>query len=428
MQAPAQVQAAIELLTESIETCYPADRLMANYFRSRRYIGSKDKAAISELFYSVLRQRLKLEYLLENVGVELNSRHLVALEQHLSGLSLKSIFTGEKYQPKPLLAQQDIVAIQDEDLIGAPEHVRHAVPAWLHPELKSSLGEDLEAEMLAAQQRATTDIRVNTLQLEREELQASLAGQSAAFEHGALSPWAIKFSERVALFNLPEFKQGAFEVQDEGSQVLALLTNAQPGNVVVDFCAGAGGKSLALAAMMGNKGVLYACDVHGKRLAQLEKRARRAGVHNTRTHVLSSEHDKWVKKHRSKADVVLIDAPCSGTGTWRRNPDSRWNLKPEDLTSLQDVQASILQSASRLVKPGGRLIYATCSLLSSENEQQIERFLAQENEFDRFQFELPTSLVARAAGSEVRLLCSRDNTDGFFAACLRRKEKVDQPA
>lgn len=421
MQPAAQVQAVIELFADSITTSYPADRLMANYFRSRRYIGSKDKAAISELFYTVLRQRLSLEFVLEVLAQPSTPSSLVAVQLQLDGLDIANIFTGQRYQPQRL-ANIDSISRASNDIVdSAPEHVRLNVPAWIEPELKSSLGENYPAEMRASLQRASTDVRVNHLKTDQAALQAAFEKQGWQTKLGRYSPWSLRFERRVGFLNLPQFKQGWFEVQDEGSQLLALLTDASAGQKVVDFCAGAGGKSLAMAAMMENKGTLYASDVHSKRLAELEKRARRAGVHNIRTHLLNSEHDKWVKQHQRRADIVLVDAPCSGTGTWRRNPDSRWNLTAQNLENLRALQSSILASASRLVKPGGRLVYATCSLLQSENEKQVAQFLQASPEYSRISLPLPETIQAQAEPSEVRLLSSQHQTDGFFVASLMRK-------
>ena len=235
----------------------------------------------------------------------------------------------------------------------------------------------------------------------------------------------MRFERRVALFGLPAFKQGWFEIQDEGSQLLALLSGVRAGQKVVDFCAGAGGKTLAMAAMMENKGTIYACDVHSKRLEQLAKRSKRAGVHNVRSHLLSSENDKWVKKHAHYADTVLLDAPCTGTGTWRRSPDSRWNLRQENLDDLVELQQSILQSAKRLVKPGGRLLYATCSLLEEENEAQVRQFLDLNPDFSPENFEVPAAMAAyperfKNGGHEIRTFPSLTGTDGFYVASMRR--------
>lgn len=431
MRPAAHVQATIELLDELSATHYPADRLMAGYFKQRRYIGSKDKAAISENFYAVLRQRLSLEYLLEQADLGCHSRLLVALLKKLEGEELNELFNGERYSPQVLRAEQlKAFGKLNQDLLAqAPLHVRLNVPEWLVPKLQSALGERFETEMVASNQRATTDIRVNTLKSSVGQVAEVLSDLGYLAEPTELSPWGIRFQSRVALFGMDAFRQGWFEVQDEGSQLLALLTGVKPSQKVVDFCAGAGGKTLAMAAMMENKGTIYACDVHSKRLEQLSKRSKRAGVHNVRTHVLSSEHDKWVKKHAGVAGVVLIDAPCTGTGTWRRSPDSRWNLDLGSLDNLVALQQSILQSAQRLVKPGGRLLYATCSLLREENEMQIERFLQENREFTSQELVLPERLTKNInrfhhSGHQFRTFPGLTEADGFYIACLERNHQL----
>lgn len=427
MRPAAHLQATIELLDEIAETHYPADRIMAAYFKQRRYIGSKDKAAISENLYTILRNRLRYEYILNSQNLGVHSRMLAALLLKINNGDLYNTFDGQKYSPKRLRPGQ-LERFDELDLNvidTAPLHVSLNVPEWLAPKLQAALGEHYEAEMHALNQRATTDIRVNTLQCTVEQMQHALESVGYTAQRTELSPWGMRFKDRVALFNLKAFKQGWFEIQDEGSQLLALLAGVKAGQKVVDFCAGAGGKTLALAAMMQNKGSIYACDVHSKRLEQLSKRAKRAGVHNVRTHLLSSENDKWVKQHKDFADVVLIDSPCTGTGTWRRSPDSRWNLTPENLSNLVALQQSILQSAQRLVKPGGRLLYATCSLLEEENEHQITEFLANNKGFELDDFSYPASTFDSAelfqpSKHQFRTLTSLNRTDGFFVASLRR--------
>ena len=430
MKSAAQIQATIELLDERDETKYPADRLMAGYFKQRRYIGSKDKAAISEYFYSVLRQRITLAYLLSTVELPVDNRGLMAVMAQMQGLALADLFNGERYSPAPFEAEllAKFAEIDPADLESAPQHVRLNYPEWLETELVASLGDRLEQEMLAMGERASTDIRVNTLKTTRDELKASLAQQGLSATSTSLSPWGLRFDGRVALFNLQSFRDGWFEVQDEGSQLLAWLTQVEAGQTVIDFCAGAGGKSLAMAAMMNNKGALYACDVHSKRLSQLAKRKNRAGVHNIRTHVLSSEQDKWVKQHAARADVVLIDAPCSGTGTWRRSPDSRWNLSANDVDELVALQRSILSSAQRLVKPGGRLYYATCSLLNAENQGQAEWFTAENPNFSALMLPAPDALgfsaeCIKVGNNTFQTLPALSNTDAFFLAAFTRESE-----
>lgn len=431
MQAPAQLQATIELLDDVFETRYPADRAMAAYFKQRRYIGSKDKAVISEYFYTVLRRKLSFEYLIESVGLTPNSRRLAAVLLTSLGLKIEDFFTGQKHAPVQL-SESDfrfLEKVSMTDLDTAPEYIQLNVPLWLEDKLRRSLGDDFAAEMQASNQQATTDIRVNTLKSTRKQVTHMLSKSDLHPKNTSLSPWGLRFDKRLALFGLDAFKQGWFEIQDEGSQLLALVSGVKAGDKVVDFCAGAGGKTLAMSAMMQNKGTIYACDVHTKRLEQLTIRARRAGAHNLRTHVLSSEHDKWVKKHKEIADVLLIDAPCSGTGTWRRSPDSRWNLTPEALTNLVELQASILESAKRLVKPGGRLLYATCSLLMEENEDQIRNFLNKNKEFNIVlnafsDMALDANLV-QITENNLRSFPAKTGTDGFFVSVLERAPKAD---
>jgi len=432
MRPAAQLQATIELLDKIEETRYPADRTMAQYFKQRRYIGSKDKAAISEQLYTVLRHRLSFEFLLERAGLGTHSRMLAAVLMKVEGESdIAYFFDGERYSPKPLRQEQiDAFENFDTNLDDAPLHVQLNVPEWIESSLKSALGERFEAEMHATNQRASTDIRVNTLKSSIGQVSQILKTVGYQFETSGLSPWGIRFDGRVALFGLDAFKQGWFEVQDEGSQLLGLLSGVKAGDKVVDFCAGAGGKTLAMAAMMENKGTIYACDVHSKRLENLSKRTKRNGVHNVRTHVLSSENDKWVKKHKELADVVLIDAPCTGTGTWRRSPDSRWNLTQESVDNLVELQQSILQSAKRLVKPGGKLLYATCSLLNEENEQQVAQFLDKNDDFEVCDFDLPVSLKTNLSkiqfdGHQLRTFPALSGTDGFFVACFQKKSVED---
>ena len=432
MRHAAQLQATIDLLDEIAETKYPADRVMSMYFKQRRYIGSKDKAAISENLYTILRNKMRFEYILNSKDLGVHSRMLVALLLKTREGDLYDTFDGDKYSPKRLRpGQLERFADLDLNVIDeAPLHVKLNVPEWIAPKLHNALGARYEEEMIATNKSATTDIRVNTLKSSVPPVDQAFADVGYVAHKTDLSPWAIRFEKRVSLFGLPSFKQGWFEIQDEGSQLLALLTGVKAGQKVVDFCAGAGGKTLAMSAMMENKGTIYACDVHTKRLDQLAKRTKRAGVHNVRSHVLSSENDKWVKKHAGYADCVLLDAPCTGTGTWRRSPDSRWNLTQENLDSLTALQQSILQSAKRLVKPGGRLFYATCSFLEEENEQQVRAFLETNPDFHIEPFEVPEVMARfpnrfKNNGHEIRTFPAMTGTDGFYVASLKRAEPSD---
>ena len=304
--------------------------------------------------------------------------------------------------------------------------VANNLPDWLEPYLDRVFGQGLEREMAALNGSAPTDLRVNLLRADREEARGALAAEGVAAKRTPLSPFGLRLRERVPLGNLAAFRQGLVEVQDESSQIAALLADARPGMRVVDFCAGAGGKTLALAASMANRGKLVACEVSQRRLDRAARRLRRAGVTNVERHALSGERDKWVKHHRAGFDRVFADVPCLGTGTWRRNPDAKWRMRPEDLGELVERQQQILRSAARLVRPGGRLIYATCSLLREEDEAQADAFLAATPDFSL----LPVGRVweetiggASPGGEDyLRLTPARHGTDGFFVAIFERLE------
>jgi 16S rRNA (cytosine967-C5)-methyltransferase len=301
--------------------------------------------------------------------------------------------------------------------------VRHEYPDWIEPLLRARFGDRLEAEMRAAITAASTDLRANTLKASRDEAMAALKAEGISAMPTELSPVGLRVHGRPPLATLKCFKDGLIEVQDEGSQLVGLLADARPGMRVADFCAGAGGKTLAMAAQMKNKGKIVACDVLEGRIERAAVRFIRAGAHNIERKALSSERDQWVKRHAGTFDRVLVDAPCTGTGTWRRNPDAKWKLSPQDVEELTQLQRSILDSAWRLVKPGGRLIYATCSLLSEENEAQIAAFLAEHADFKLIPI---AGIWAEAIGGDapaadtLSLTPAQHGTDGFFAAVMER--------
>ena len=305
---------------------------------------------------------------------------------------------------------------------GAPEPGSQAT-APEDPQMEDRIA-TLEREMAALNGPAPTDLRVNLLKNHREEARRALAAEGVAANPTPLSPVGLRLRERIPLGNLAAFNQGLIEVQDESSQIAALLADARPGMRVVDFCAGAGGKTLALASGMANRGKLVACEVSQRRLDRAARRLRRAGVTNVERRALSGERDKWVKHHKAGFDRVFADVPCLGTGTWRRNPDAKWRMRPEDLAELVERQQLILRSAARLARPGGRLIYATCSLLREEDEAQAEAFLAAEPDFSL----LPVARVWRetiggaSPGGEdyLRLTPAQHGTDGFFVAIFER--------
>ena len=432
MTPGAQVAAAIEILAAIDAGDRPADDVAADYFRHRRYIGAKDRAQISSHTYTVLRHRASLDWWIARCGVAIGPRNrmlsYLALIERWQREKMMTSFDGGRFRP-PLLCQAEerLVRRLAGHSLYHPEMPRVAaneIPEWLEPYLESVFGKGLEREMAALNATAPTDLRVNLLRADREIARRALAAESVCTEPTPLSPIGLRLHERVPLGNLAVFREGIVEVQDESSQIAALLADAKPGMRVVDFCAGAGGKTLALAAGMANRGKLVACEVSSWRLERSARRLRRAGVNNVERRTLSGERDKWVKRHAGSFDRVFVDVPCLGPGTWRRNPDAKWRMRPEDLSELIERQQQILRSAARLVRPGGRLIYATCSVLREEDEMQAEAFLAAEPDFSAYPvaraWEETIGGASPAGEDYLRLTPARHGTDGFFVAIFER--------
>jgi 16S rRNA (cytosine967-C5)-methyltransferase len=437
MTPGARTQAAIELLTDILTSWqsdkrFPADKQLERYFKARRYIGSKDRGAISELIYWVLRHQSTLTWWIEQQYHICTPRLFVfatlILRKEYTIESLSGLSHDGKYAPSPLTADEIRLCMA---LVGKPlehkdmpPHVRLNYPAWTHDMLKKSFGKEFEHALRAMNEQAPTDLRVNILKTTREQLMQDLKKEGFDVAPTTTSPVGLRMAKRAPIFTSQYFKQGHFEVQDEGSQMVASLVDAAPGQKVIDFCAGAGGKALAIAAQMKNKGRILAWDTSEKRLKQISPRLRRAGVDNIQTHVIASENDAFIKRHKQSADRVLVDAPCSGSGTWRRNPDLKWRFTEKDLHEVMEIQHAILMSAARLVKPGGRLIYATCSIFKCENEEQIDRLLKDVNNFrvvcaEKI-WDKSTSDNKAHEVSYLWVTPHQDGVDGFFAAVLER--------
>jgi 16S rRNA (cytosine967-C5)-methyltransferase len=437
----AQVAAAIDILGEIETAARPADDAAADYFRRRRYIGAKDRAQIAGHVYAVLRHRAALDWWIERSGrgvVKIAARSRV-----LAGLVLAEGWRpemvagccdGERFRPASLSSAElglvDRLGTRTLRHPQMPRWVANDVPEWLEPGLDRVFGDGLEREMAALNLSAPTDLRVNLLKAGRETVRRALAAEGVDAEPTPWSPLGLRLAARAPLSGLQAFKDGLFDVQDEGSQLAALLAGARPGMRVVDFCAGAGGKTLALAAGMENRGKLVACDVSARRLERAALRLRRAGVGNVERRVLSSENDKWVKRHAGGFDLVFVDVPCLGTGTWRRNPDAKWRAGPEDLAELAVRQQQILRSAARLVRPGGRLVYATCSLLREEDAAQAEAFLAAAPDFVAVSAARTWAETiggpSPAGDGYLFLTPARHGTDGFFVALFERHPKTSE--
>jgi 16S rRNA (cytosine967-C5)-methyltransferase len=425
----ARIAAAIELL-QAIEAAprRPADAVANEFFRARRFIGSGDRRAVSDRVWRVLRMHRRLGWWLAHVGLEANARLLVAGSLLLEGWVLSGVqqsFSGGRFAP-PALSRPEQAGLAElegrtPDHPDMPEPVRLELPDWIFPRLHARFGDALAPEMAAMGVPAPLDLRVNLLKATREEAQAALAGEGIEAALTPLSPWGLRIEGRRLVTSGAAFQNGLVEIQDEGSQLVAALVGARPGMRVADWCAGAGGKTLAMAMTMNNRGHIVACDVSAPRLEGAVQRLRRAGVHNVERHLVGSG-DKWLKRHAGQFDRVLVDAPCTGTGTWRRNPDAPLRLAQRDLDELLPKQAAILDDAARLVRPGGRLIYATCSLLAEENDSQVIEFRARHPDFTAVPLERAWTLPAPApaAGEALTLTPRRNNTDGFFAAVLER--------
>jgi 16S rRNA (cytosine967-C5)-methyltransferase len=409
-----------ELLRVVLRFESPADGVVSAFFRQHRALGPRERHTLAETTYQVLRQRLLLQHLAQS-GSGALERRLAALGWQGGADFLRGALAPHE--------QQWLAAVQAADRSSLPEKLRHNLPDWLAGALREQLGDDEFWRLAAAlAEPAALDLRVNTLKARRDDVQQALAAAGLAATPTPFSPWGLRLAGRPAVNKLALFTGGSVEVQDEGSQLLALLTDAKRGEMVVDFCAGAGGKTLALGASMRSTGRLYAFDTSGHRLDALKPRLARSGLSNVYPAQIAHERDDRIKRLAGKIDRVLVDAPCSGLGTLRRNPDLKWRQSPKSVAELQAKQTAILTGAARLLKPGGRLVYATCSLLMAENEQIVAAF----NDGPGRDFEpvpvaplLVALKVERAqelsAGDHLRLWPHRQQTDGFFAAVWHRR-------
>jgi len=429
MTPAARLAAAIDLLAAVASAPRkPADAVANDFFRARRYIGGGDRRAVSERAWGVLRARRRLDWWFLRAGVAANPRLLVAASLLTQGWALEGVeksYSGGQFAPSALNAAERAALRPLEghtlDHPEMPEAVRLEIPDWILPGLRVRFGPDLPAEMAAMAEPAPLDLRVNLLKTTREEAQAALAAEGIESVPTKLSPWGLRVAGRRPVTTGKAFQGGLVEIQDEGSQIVAALVGASADMRVADWCAGAGGKTLALAMTMNNRGHIAACDVSAPRLDAAVRRLRRAGVHNVERHLVEPG-DKWAKRRAGGFDRVLVDAPCTGIGTWRRNPDARLRLTETDLAELVPKQAEILARAARLVRSGGRLVYATCSLLIEENEAQVDAFLSAHPDFVAVPLARAWTLPIPppGAGPYLMLTPRRHDTDGFFAAVLER--------
>jgi len=430
------VAATIELLDEIVSHSErPADLVANAYFRARRFIGGGDRRAVSDRVWSILRRYGQLAWWLERTRhPDRGGRAIVAadliLVEGLDMPGLEALFDGGTYRPSRLdeaeyraLRQMEGHSLPHPE---QPDWVRLNIQEWVAPHFKEAYGEGWGREVAALDTPPPVDLRVNRLKATVEQAREALARDGIETEPMRYAPDGLRLRRRLSVVKGEAFQNGLVEIQDEGSQLVAALVDAQPGMQIADYCAGAGGKTLAMAARMNNKGRVVAMDVYESRLDRSAQRLRRAGAHNVERRAIDADNRKWLKRQAGAFDRVLVDAPCTGTGTWRRNPDARLRTRPADLAELVAVQNDILERARELVRPGGRLVYATCSVLPAENEERMESFLAHHPEFTPIALEalwpaLRPGVEQPCAGPWLRLSPGAHGTDGFFCAVLERR-------
>lgn len=428
MTPSARISAAIEVLDDLIQRRRPAADALKDWGLARRFAGSKDRAAVASLVYDALRRRASCAFAMASDTPRALVLGMLASLRGLTAQEIAGLCSGENHAPAPLSAEE-AEALAQFPLDDAPDWVRADVPEWIWPSFALAFGDEAVSEGQALAARAAIDIRANRLKTSRDQLLRELHHLGA--EPGPWSPDALRFQpghdgRGPSLQTEPSFFAGGFEIQDEGSQLVTLLANPQPGEQVVDLCAGAGGKTLALAALMNNQGRIYATDLDSRRLAPLHERLSRSGATTVEIRIPRSRGHEPLAELAGQVDLVLVDAPCTGSGTWRRNPDAKWRVRPGALAERIKDQAEVLDRAARLVKPGGRIAYITCSLLPEENDLAISAFLTRQPGFRPLGYE---AVLAGPAGDfsllggcatqhGLQLSPLRTGTDGFYLCCL----------
>jgi 16S rRNA (cytosine967-C5)-methyltransferase len=445
MTPGARLSAAIEVLAEIEAQRRPATDALKAWGLARRFAGSGDRAAIAGIVYDALRRKASAAFLMGADGPRALVLGMLRLERKLDEEAIARLCDGAGHSPAPLAAPER-AALAGATLAGAPPWIAGDYPEWLDPHLAGVFGDERVAEGAALASRAPLDLRVNALKADRERALAALAHLGAAPTRW--SPHGLRIvldaqAKNPAIHAEPAFIKGLVEVQDEGSQLAALFADARPGEHIVDLCAGAGGKTLALAAIMQNQGQIYATDSDKRRLAPIHARVARAGARNIQILTPKGIGDVLADL-TGRADHVLIDAPCTGIGAWRRNPDAKWRMRPGALEIRVQEQAALLDRAAGLVKPGGRIVYVTCSLLGEENGDQVRGFLARHAEFTL----VPPADLTRPLGERALVFARaalisaegllmtprRTETDGFFVSVLSRRAaasaaaKITEPA
>ncbi len=432
MTPGARISAAIEVLAEIEGRKRPASEALKAWGVAHRFAGSGDRAAIGNLVFDALRKRASAAYAMGDDAPRAIVLRTLITDWSMTPEQVAGLADGGRFAPEPL-SEAEFAGLSRALPADTPAHIRGDYPEWLDPYLAQAFGDDRVAEATAMASRAPLDLRVNTLKAKREKILGSIAHLGA--QPTPWSPIGLRIelgadARNPGIHAEEDFIKGAIEVQDEGSQLAALLSAAKPGEQVIDLCAGAGGKTLALAAMMQGKGRLIATDHDKRQLAPIYERLSRAGVHNADIRTPKGDGDT-LADIKASADLVLIDAPCTGTGTWRRNPDAKWRMRPGALEVRLKDQIEVLDRAAHLVKPGGRIAYITCSVLPPENGEQIRSFVGRHPEFAvvppaqtaTVLWDKAEDFAAAAQESPEGWLMTprRTGTDGFFVSVLKRQ-------
>src|SRR5215468_11206387 len=432
MTPSARLSAAIEVLADIDARRRPAPEALKDWGSTHRFAGSGDRAAIAGLVYDALRRKSSSAFLMGEETPRAVLLGMLRLERGLDAEAIARLADGSRFAPGPP-SETELAALRERTLDTAPAPVAGDYPDWLDPYFARVFGHERAEETAALARRAPLDLRVNTLKAERDAVLAELTHLKAAATRW--SPAGLRIvlapdAKSPAVHAEPAFLKGHVEVQDEGSQIAALLAGARPGQQVIDICAGAGGKTLALAAAMENRGQIYATDSDKRRLAPIHERLERAGAKNVQVRTPRGADEDITADLAGRADLVLIDAPCTGTGTWRRNPDAKWRMRPGALEVRIKEQIEVLDRAAALTKPGGRIAYVTCSVLAEENDDQLRAFVERHPDFalvppadvaaplGERAFMFRRAVLATAHG--LQMTPRRTDTDGFFVALLAR--------
>lgn len=432
MKPSARISSAIDLLSRIQDARIPMDNTIRDFMAARRFIGSKDRTNIVERVYRIIRAQARLGWWIAQGEIADTARVRViadlAVHDGMDLGAISDVFSGGKYEAPELSdAEKSFASFMQGktfDDAAMPDGVRGECPDWAEEKLRTLYGDEFENMLRAMIDPAPLDLRVNTIKAQRAEVLESLAKDKIKVTPTPFSPIGLRAVGKPFMSDSKVFRNGLVEIQDEGSQLIGLVTGVKPGMRVLDYCAGGGGKTLILAAMMENKGNIVAMDNDARRLEKGRPRYKKAGVHNIELRCLEDEqHRKWLRRQKGTMDVVLVDAPCSSSGTWRRNPDLRWKWYGPSLEEIMAMQAEILERVADKVKPGGRLVYATCSLFEEENEQQVEKFLSAHPEYHVLPLEQAwdggmSSIPCK--GPYMRLNPRDHQTDGFFAAILQK--------